>query len=521
MRLQSPLLAVASALWLGLCPSVLAQDPTAQPPAPGAPVPDASGSLSLNADGPSWTFDYSTQHAGIANWIGLYYSAGGGPVDQKRGSTNSITWKFAPNSQGSVTLASEKLEPGNYTAFFLANGGYTWLAQPLEVIKAREYGGDVDFIVSEADLPNARVDDRYSQSIKGLVRGGTSQVTFSKEGSNADWIKVSSDGIISGTPTSSSSEAVVTVRATGTDSASSAVFTINVAESGSALLGQLKVLTLNMWNGGTGVTNYHDKQVKFLASSGADVVGIQEDQNGRHVARLADALGWYHWSSGGDVGILSKYPITEDYGVISGPARSGGVQIALDGDKQKINFFVAHLGYTPYGPYDTCYDHLPVDKVIQREAQSGRTPQMEATLEGMKSQLDNADDIPVFLVGDFNAPSHLDWVDGLKEKNCGYTNVQWPTSVLPKEKGLIDSFRVAHPDPVQEQGITWSPIYIWNGSYRRPEPLDRIDFILHKGKGLKVTDSHTVVVGEPKPQPNHKENEWFSDHAAVLTTYEL
>ncbi|WZH48273.1 Endonuclease/exonuclease/phosphatase [Fusarium acuminatum] len=398
MRLHSPLLA---ALWLSLCPSVLAQDPSAQPPAPGVPAPDASGSLSLNTNQPSWTFDYSTQSASMANWIGLYYSAGGGPVDQKKGASNSIKWKWAPHAQGSVQIDSGSLEPGNYTAFFLANGGYTWLAQPLEVIKGREFGGDVSFIVSDVSLPNGRVDDKYSHSIKGLLRGGSSDVSFSKEGSNADWIKVSTDGIISGTPTSSSEEAVVTVRATGTDSASSAVFTINVAKSGNALLGQLKVLTLNMWNGGTRVSNYHDKQVKFLASCGADIVGIQEDQQGRHVPRLADALGWYHWSSGGDVGI------------------------------------------------------------------------------------------------------------------------KWPTSVLPEEAGLIDSFRVAHPDPVAEQGITWSPIYIWNGGRRRPEPLDRIDFILHKGKGLKVTDSHTVVVGEPKPQPNHGDNEWFSDHRSVLTTYEL
>ncbi|KAI1070808.1 hypothetical protein LB507_006783 [Fusarium sp. FIESC RH6] len=501
--------AVASALWLTFCPSALAQDTS------------ASGSLSLNSNQPSWTFDYSTQKANDQNWIGVYYTAGGGPVDQKKGSSNSIKWKWAPRSQGSVQIDTGSLEPGNYTAFFLAQNGYTWLAEPLQVIKGREYGGDVSFIVADVSLPNARAGDKYSHSVRGLVRGGSSDVTFSKESGSADWISVSEDGIISGTPSSSADEAVVTVRATGRDSATSAAFKISVAGSGKALISTLKVLSLNMWNGGTGVTNYHDKQVKFLASCGADVVGIQEDQQGRHVPRLADALGWYHWSSGGDVGILSKYPITQDYGVISGPARSGGVKIALDGSNKEINFFVAHLGYTPYGPYDTCFDHYPVDKIIEREAQSGRTPQMKATLEGMKSQLDDADDTPVFLVGDFNAPSHLDYTEGLKEKNCGYSGIKWPTSVLPEEAGLIDSFRVAHPDPVKEQGITWSPIYIWNGGRRRPEPLDRIDFVLHKGKGLKVTDSKTVVVGEPKPQPNHKENEWFSDHRAVLTTYEI
>ncbi|EGU72928.1 hypothetical protein FOXB_16562, partial [Fusarium oxysporum f. sp. conglutinans Fo5176] len=509
-------LTIASALWLALCPSVRAQDPTPQDPSPQNQSSQASGTLSLDSDQAPFTFEYSTDRPNPANWIGLYYSAGGGPVDQEKGSSNSIEWKYAPRAQGSIQLDSSSLEPGNYTAFFLANGGYTWLAEPLQVIKSREFGGDVSFIVSNVELPNARVGDRYSYSIRGLVHGGNSDVRFSSEGSS-DWISINNDGVISGTPTSSG-KATIRVRATGANSTASAFFTINVAASGSPLLSQLKVLSVNMWNGGTEVTNYHDKQVRFFASSGADVVGIQEDQQGRHVPRLADALGWHYWSSGGDIGVLSKYPITESYGIISGPSRSGGVKISLDDKKQQINFFVAHLGYTPYGPYDTCFNHLPVEKILQHEAQSGRTPQMKATLAGMKNQLAQADDTPVFLVGDFNAPSHLDYVEGLKDKNCGYSGIKWPTSILPEEAGLIDSFRVAHPDPVADQGITWSPIYIWNSGYGKPEPRDRIDFILYKGQGLNVTDSRTVVVDDPKPEPNHRENEWFSDHAAVLST---
>ncbi|KAJ4257884.1 hypothetical protein NW757_003512 [Fusarium falciforme] len=506
MRFASPLIAVASALWLTLFPSVQAQSA------------EASGSLSLIEGEDLFTFRYSTSQPDSSNWVGLYYSAGGGPVDGEKGSSNSIMWKWTPKSQGTVQLSASSLEPGNYTAFFLARGGYQSLAEPLEVVKPRETGGDVAFIVSDVTLPKARVGDRYTYQLSGLVKGGN-HVTFSTQGYGS-WLKITEGGVLAGTPTGTAKDAVVTIRATGTDSAAIGVFTVPVVPEGEPLIKELKVMSLNMWNGGTGVTNYHDKQVRFMASSGADIIGIQEDQWGRHIPRLANALGWWGWSSGGDVGILSKYPIVEEYGVISRPSRSGGVRIALDGDQQQLNFYVAHLGYTPYGPYDTCFSHMSPDKVIQREAQSGRTPQMEATLRGMKNHLDQADETPVFLVGDFNAPSHLDWVDGLKEKNCGYSNVRWPTSVLPEEVGLIDSFRVANPDPVKVQGTTWSPVTIWNNANRR-EPQDRIDFILHKGKSLKVTDSHTVVVGNPMPIPDTKYNEWFSDHAAVLTTYEL
>jgi endonuclease/exonuclease/phosphatase family metal-dependent hydrolase len=136
----------------------------------------------------------------------------------------------------------------------------------------------------------------------------------------------------------------------------------------------------------------------------------------------------------------------------------------------------------------------------------------------MEDDLANSDSVPVVLLGDFNAPSHLDYTESLREKNCGYANVSWPTSTHPTDAGMIDSFRVVHPDPAARQGITWSPIFLTNNG--RPEPLDRIDFIYHKS-GMTVLSSEDIVVGNPSPEPNHQNNEWTSDHAVVLTVFEL
>ncbi|KAM6521732.1 hypothetical protein FALCPG4_011438 [Fusarium falciforme] len=167
------------------------------------------------------------------------------------------------------------------------------------------------------------------------------------------------------------------------------------------LVQKLQVLSYNMWHGGTQVNNYHEKQVRFLAMSGADIVGLQEDQSGRHAPRLASALGWHYWTSGGDVGILSKYPIVEEYGVIITPSRSGGARIALDGEDQQVNFYVAHLGHDPYGPYDFCFDNMTVERVLEREAQSGRTSQITDTLAAMEEHLTQADQVPTLLVGGY------------------------------------------------------------------------------------------------------------------------
>lgn len=88
--------------------------------------------------------------------------------------------------------------------------------------------------------------------------------------------------------------------------------------------------------------------------------------------------------------------------------------------------------------------------------------------------------------------------------------------------GLRDSYREAHPDPVREPGHTWSPIHIRHeNDVTRPEPQDRIDYVLHNGRGLEVVDSRTVVTGVPRAWPDVADNDWPSDHAAVLTTFAL
>lgn len=249
----------------------------------------------------------------------------------------------------------------------------------------------------------------------------------------------------------------------------------------------------------------------------------QQEASPDHAKRLGQALGWHHYQSSGSVGVISRYPIIEKYGQISA---SGGVRIDLNGgrddDPVEINVWSAHLGYTPYGPYNFCFDNMTKEEVLAREAESGRIPQITAILDGIQSQLQEADRVPVILAGDFNAPSHLEWVPSLQEKNCDNDSLDWPTSILPTEHGLIDSFRVAHPDPAREQATTWSPVFPkHNGATGRDEPQDRIDFVYHTEDRLRVIGSEHLIVGDPAPSPGHKENEWTSDHAAVLTHYEL
>ncbi|MFD8820106.1 hydrolase, partial [Streptomyces sp. NPDC059627] len=93
-----------------------------------------------------------------------------------------------------------------------------------------------------------------------------------------------------------------------------------------------------------------------------------------------------------------------------------------------------------------------------------------------------------------------------------------PVTRAAAEAGFRDSYREAHPDPVAAPGHTWSPVHpVHEVGGGRPEPQDRIDYVLHRG--LRVLDSRTWVTGTPAPWPEVAGNDWPSDHAAVVTTF--
>ncbi|AGS68332.1 HAD-IA family hydrolase [Streptomyces collinus] len=267
---------------------------------------------------------------------------------------------------------------------------------------------------------------------------------------------------------------------------------------------RLRVMSWNLWLGGSQVDDHRAKQVAAVLAAGADVVGLQET-GGTAAQELAEALGWHHHRAGENLGILSRHPVTARFGDPDvGFYGAAGVRIAV-APGHEVDVWTAHLHYTPYGPYEAAFDGLPADELTAHE---------ELRLGQLRDALDRIagsarEGVPVVLVGDFNCPSHLDWPD-----------VRWPVTEAAEKAGFADSFREAHPDPAAEPGHTWSPVHpVHEDGSGRPEPQDRIDYVLHHG--LTVLDSRTLVTGTPRPWPDVAGNEWPSDHAAVVTTFTL
>ncbi|MEU9889770.1 endonuclease/exonuclease/phosphatase family protein [Sphaerisporangium sp. NPDC051011] len=474
-----------------------------------------SGTLTLASTtvtaGDPIQLNYTTTKPNATNWVGLYRNPGDGPVNQSFVG-QSLQWTYTPGAGGSASLPTSGLSTGDYIVYYLFNDGYTWLTLPVTLRLTSN--AKPRFPTSAFTLRNAKVGAAYSAKIGGLVQGDTTGLSFTKTSGPA-WASVSSSGAVTGTPTAAGN-ATLGIRATTASGTADATVTIRV-QSG-ALVPQLKALSWNLWHGGTRVTNSLEKQLKFLLERDIDVVGIQENQ-GTVVQTLADSLGWSYFQNS-DVAVISRYPITGTTPTVAGSALAAKIDLG----SRSLRLWSAHLGYTPYGPYDACFGRMTVQQLLNRESTSGRTGQINDIVTAMSADLSASATTPVLLTGDFNAPSHLDWTSA--NSRCGYGAVPWPTSTAPVNAGLTDSYRQAHPNPATHPGTTWSPVtktftggYGYDSHTGEPEPQDRIDFVYYRGP-LSVLSSEAVWEGTPS-ESNPSANLWTSDHAAVLTVFQV
>ncbi|TCP64415.1 exonuclease III [Baia soyae] len=276
----------------------------------------------------------------------------------------------------------------------------------------------------------------------------------------------------------------------------------------------VKIMSMNTWQGGANVANGFEKIVNAVRLSGADIVGFQE--KAEPVTAIAKRLGWYYYQASHDGGVISKYPIVETFEFEGVGASAARVRLPSG---QEVMVASAHLDYRVYSPYLAHFDKKAPKDIIANEERS-RGVQTTNILNRLNPYL--SANIPVFLLGDFNAPSHLDWVESTKNTHQGYV-LDWPVSKKIEQAGMIDSYRAIHPDPAADPGNTWSPVYTydhpWDTSYPK-EPQDRIDFIYSKGRA-KAINSKVFMMGSPKPYGQHQNNEWPTDHAAVVSSYTI
>ena len=151
----------------------------------------------------------------------------------------------------------------------------------------------------------------------------------------------------------------------------------------------LDVLVFNIEYSGGPET---DKVIRRLD---ADVVGVLESY--KRLPEIARRTGYPYYNT--SLQVLSKYPILE-------PSGGDGLYALLEvSPGYVIPFFNVHLDYVEWGPR-ALRNGASVASVIKTENQV-RTSTMEQPIEAMAELID--DGYPLFLTGDFNQPSSLDY----------------------------------------------------------------------------------------------------------------
>jgi len=284
----------------------------------------------------------------------------------------------------------------------------------------------------------------------------------------------------------------------------------------------IAVMTFNIWSDGEAGGQPLSQTAEVIRAAGADLVGLQEAS--KAAQRIADMLGWHCVTQGGGRAIISRFPLVD----VTPGRRGVKVQIS---DERAAYHFNTHLAPAPYQPYqllNIAYGDWPfVDGEAQAvaAATAARGAEVAALLEEIAAACaaehaagaaGSLQDVSVFVTGDFNEPSHLDWTHAAADAGLHPLKVAYPSTSSFAAAGFVDAYRSKYPDEVAHPGHTWTPT---TAADDPADHHDRIDLILHRGRGVTVNDVH--IVGEDCDHADKVVSPYPSDHRAVMARYVL
>lgn len=315
---------------------------------------------------------------------------------------------------------------------------------------------------------------------------------------------------------------------------------------------EFTVLQWNVWQEGTMISGGYDAIVNEIVRLKPDFVTFSEVRNynnsnfsARICASLKEKGLQYYSFYSYDTGLLSKHPITDSLTVFPENGDHGSIyRLTSSVNGHKVAVYTAHLDYLNCAYYDARgYDGstwkeapLPksVDEILKMNVASQRDDAIRMFIAQAEKDLVNG--YQVIIGGDFNEPSHRDWIE--KNKNLYDHNgfvVPWTVTTLLEGAGFTDSYRKIYPNPLTHPGFT----YPSDNPAKAPEKItwapkvderDRIDFIFYKGKGLNAKKAiifgpKESIVRAQRVKETSKDkfllplDVWPTDHKGLLVTF--
>lgn len=318
----------------------------------------------------------------------------------------------------------------------------------------------------------------------------------------------------------------------------------------------IKVLQFNIWQEGTMVPGGFDAIIDEIIRTEADLVALSEVRNYNNTSldeRMVKALAakghTFYARRGQDTGLLSRFPIISQEALFPVKNDQGSITKAIVKVKGvEIAFYSAHLDYRncslylPRGYHSSTWAKLPAPitdtaVIAADNLKSMRDEAMDAFIADALREIGNGRE--VIFGGDFNEPSHLDWIEA--NKNLYDRNgvvMPWRNTLALSNAGFNDVYREIFPNPLTHPGFTFpadNPLVDIDKLAWAPDAddRDRIDFIFYyPGKRLKLKDAKiigpigSVVRNKRQPETSDDPIEetpgiWPTDHKAVLATFVL
>jgi endonuclease/exonuclease/phosphatase family metal-dependent hydrolase len=287
-------------------------------------------------------------------------------------------------------------------------------------------------------------------------------------------------------------------------------------------------LRVMVWNTERGSNPYgrdgRQRVLRWIRETAPDVVLWQESYKleGEQVTLghwVAGELGWNAWQGKSPhLCIVTPYEMVETHS--HQPWHGVGAQLR---DPQGRTFVAWSIWldsreYLPWAAIDD--PGISNEELLKHDAEkSSRLRQARDLVKQLETLGHLALEMPLLVGGDWNCPSHLDWTAATWKAFPHRRPLPLPVSTLIHEKGLVDTFRVVHPDPVAMPGNTWSPLHGKRES-GEPDPPERIDRLYlkntAKGPQLKPERALTLPKDWSEAKLPRESSPFPSDHAAVV-----
>ncbi len=301
-------------------------------------------------------------------------------------------------------------------------------------------------------------------------------------------------------------------------------------QSAPAGVDSLRVMAWNVLHGSNDVDDGPEKTLAVIRDAAPDVVLMQEsydiDGDRPKLGKwLSEQLGWnYHQGESPHLCVLT--PLEMDATFLHHQWHGLGA-LLTDGHGRSLLAWSIWLDYRSFITYELRDNPGMTDELLlaAESERSARLPQVRALLEHIDGAGHLAADVPVIVGGDWNTPSHLDWTTDTARVFKRRRALDLPVSIAMHDAGFTDTFRAVHPDPVQQPGITWSPMFRTSGETE--QGFDRIDRIYLKNPEPSAESwSLHPVSGTVLPTPweddgiEVRDRMFPSDHGAVVMDME-